>query len=129
MLKEVIENAGTAFQESSGPDVQKKGCETVTLLKISVDPGPNTVKQEVDKVARQSKESNTNTPSEKSDGQIRNSDHGGGSDESDEIESDLKVTLLAELQIMVGYWPFDEVEIVFVVGRDAGQTKCQRLSH
>ena len=56
---EVIENAGTEFQESSGPDV-KKGCETVTLLKTSVDPGSNTVKQEAEKVGRQSKESNTN---------------------------------------------------------------------
>ena len=116
MEKELIENAGTAFQETPGPDV-----------KTSLDPGPN--KQEVDKVARQSKESNTNTPSEESDGQIRNSDHGEGSDESDEIESDFEVTVLPELQIMVGYWPCDEVEIVFVFGRHAAQTKCQRLSY
>ena len=100
MEKEVIENAGTVFQESSVPDV-KEGCETVTLLKTSVDSGPNTVKQEADKVGRQSKENN-NTPSEESDSKIRNSDHGAGSDESDEIESDLEVTVLPELQIMVG---------------------------
>jgi len=125
----VIENAGTAFQESSGPDF-KKGCGTVTRLKTSVDPGTNTVKQEADKVGRQSKERNTNTPSEESDSQIRNSDHGEGNDESGEIESDLEVTVLPELQIMVGYWQCDEVEIfLFVVGRDAGQTKCQRLSY
>ena len=110
MEKEVIENAGTVFQESSVPDV-KKGCETVTLLKTSVDPGPNTVKQEAEKVGRQSKGSNTNTPSEESDSKISNSDHGEGSDESDEIESDLEVTVLPELQIMVGYWQCDEVEI------------------
>ena len=128
MENEVIENAETEFQESSGPDV-KKGCETVTLLKTSVDPGPNTVKQEAEKVGRQSKQSNTNTPSEESDSKISNSDHGEGSDESDEIESDLEVTVLPELQIMVGYWQCDEVEILFVVGRDAGQTKCQRLSY
>ena len=101
MEKEVIENAGTVFQESSGPDVKKR-CETVTLLKTSVDPEPNTVEQEADKVGRQSKENNTNTPSEESDSKIRNSDHGEGSDESDEIESDLEVTVLPELQIMVG---------------------------
>ena len=128
MEKEVTENAGTVFQESSGPDV-KKGCETVTLLKTSVDPGPNTVKQEADKVGRQSKESNTNTPSEESDSQIRDSDHREGIDESDEIESALEVTVLPELQIMVGHWQCDEVEISFVVGRDPGQTKCQRLSY
>ena len=128
MEKEVTKNAGTVFQESSEPDA-KKGCETVTLLKTSVDLGSNTVKQEADKVGRQSKESNTNTPSEESDSQIRNSDHREGSDESDKIESDLEVTVLTELQIMVGYWQCDEVEILFVVGRDAGQTKCERLSH
>ena len=128
MEKEATENTGTVFQESSGPDV-KKGCETVTLLKTSVDPGPNTVKQEADKVGRQTKKNNTNTPSEESDSQIRNSDHGEGNDESGKIESDLEVTLLPELQIMVGYWQCDEVEILFVVGRDAGQTKCQRLSY
>ena len=128
MEKEVTENAGTVFLESSGPDV-KKDYETVTLLKTSEDPGSNTVKQEAEKVGRQSKESNTNTPSEESDSQIRNSDHGEGNDESGEIESDLEVTVLPELQIMVGYWQCDEVEILFVVGRDAGQTKCQRLSY
>ena len=101
MEKEVIENAGTVFQESSVPDV-KEGCETVTLLKTSVDSEPNTVKQEADKVGRQSKENNTNTPSKESDSKIRISDHGEGSDESDEIESDLEVTVLPELQIMVG---------------------------
>ena len=128
MEKEVTENAGTVFQESSEPDV-KKGRETVTLLKTSVDLGSNTVKQEADKVGRQSKESNTNTPSKESDSQIRNSDHGEGSDESDKIESDFEVTVLPELQIMVGYWQCDEVEILFVVGRDAGKTKCERLSY
>lgn len=110
MEKEVTENAGTVFLESSGPDV-KKDYETVTLLKTSEDPGSNTVKQEAEKVGRQSKESNTNTPSEESDSQIRNSDHGEGNDESGEIESDLEVTVLPELQIMVGYWQCDEVEI------------------
>ena len=110
MENEVIENAETEFQESSGPDV-KKGCETVTLLKTSEDPGSNTVKQEAEKVGRQSKESNTNTPSEESDSQIRKSDHGEGNDESGEIESDLEVTVLPELQIMVGYCQCDEVEI------------------
>ena len=109
--KVVIKNAGTPFQESSGPDV-KKGCETVTLLKTSVDPGPNTVKQEAAKVCRQSKESNTNTPSEESDSQICNSDPGEGSDESDETESDLEVTVLPEMEIMVVYWYCDEVEIL-----------------
>ena len=128
MEKEISENAGNVFQESSGPDV-KKGCETDSLLKTSVDPGPNTVKQEAEKIGRQSKESNTNTPSEGSDSQIRNSHHGEGNDASGEIESDLEVTVLPELQVMVGYWQCDKVEILFVVGRDAGQTKCQRLSY
>lgn len=99
MEKEVTENAGTAFQESSGPDV-KKGCETVTLLKKSegfdapVDPGPNAVKEEADKVGRESKESNNNTPSEEPEGDDQiNNDHGEGSDESDENESDLEVII------------------------------------
>ena len=99
MEKEVTENAGTAFQESSGPDV-KKGCETVTLLKTSegfdapVDPGPNAVKEEVDKVGRESKESNNNTPSEEpeGDGQINN-DHRESSGGGDENESDIEVII------------------------------------
>ena len=99
MENEAIENSGTAFQESSGPEVEK-GCETVTLLKTSEgfeapgDPGPNVVKQEADKVGRESKESNNNTPSEEpeGDGQINN-DHEEGSDESDENESDLEVIM------------------------------------
>ena len=98
MEKEVTENAGTVFQESSGPDV-KKGCdrETVTLLKTSegfdapVDPGLNAVKEEADKVDRESKKSNNNTSSE-GDAQINN-DHGEGSDESDENESDIEVII------------------------------------
>ena len=99
MEKEVTDNAGTAFQESSGPDV-KKGCETVTLLKTSEDfdapvgPGPNAIKEEADKVGRESKESDNNTPSEEpeGDGQINN-DHREGSDQSDENESDIEVII------------------------------------
>ena len=99
MEKEVTENAGPTFQESSGPDV-KKGCETVTLLKTSegfdapVDPGSNAIKEEADKIGRESKESNKNTSSEEpeGDGQINN-DHEEGSDESDENESDLEVLI------------------------------------
>ena len=107
MEKEVTENAGTAFQESSGPDV-KKGCETVTLLKKSegfdapVDPGSNAVKEEADKVGRQSKKSDNNSPSEEpeGDGQINN-DHGEGSDETDENESDLEVIITRVAKNMV----------------------------
>ena len=97
--REVTENAGTAFQESSGPDV-KKGCETVTLLKTSegfeapLDPGSNAIKEKADKIGRESKESDNNTPSEEpeGDGQINN-DHREGSDESDENESDIEVII------------------------------------
>ena len=72
----------------------------MTLLKRSegfdapVDPGSNAIKEEADKVGRESKESNNNTSSEESkgDGQINN-DHREGSDESDENESDVEVII------------------------------------
>ena len=120
MEKEVTENAGTAFQESSGPDV-KKGCETVTFLKKSegfdapVDPGSNAIKEEADKVGRESKESDNNTPSEEPEGDDQiNNDHGEGSDESDENESDLEVIITRVAKNMVSYDSSVHVQFIFV---------------